>query len=75
MLNETVGPRIHQLNERTGLESKLGDGLTKKWRILRVPPTQAKILAAALTILSFALDCYLPVPLNVAKLAKNAQRP
>jgi C4-dicarboxylate-specific signal transduction histidine kinase len=36
--------------------------------MLRVSPTQAKILAGALTLFSFVLDCYLPVPLNVAKL-------
>jgi signal transduction histidine kinase len=42
--------------------------LKRKWSILRVSPTQAKILAGLLTIFIFALDCDLPVPLNIAKL-------
>ncbi|MFC0401678.1 sensor histidine kinase [Paraburkholderia rhizosphaerae] len=68
MLNQTVGARIHQVTERIGLASSFGGGLRKKWNVLKVSPKQAMILAAALTLFTFVLDCYLPVPLNVAKL-------
>lgn len=68
MLDETTGPRIHQIKQSPGLASSLSDGLRKKWSVLRVSPAQAGVLASALTLLIFALDCYLPVPLNVAKL-------
>gem|GEM_PF-3437627 len=68
MLNESTGPRIHQIKQGAKFANGFGDGLRKKWSVLRVSPAQAKILAGALTLLIFALDCYLPVPLNVAKL-------
>jgi signal transduction histidine kinase len=68
VLNETTGPRIHQIKPGARLASSIGDGLRKKWGVLRVSPAQAKILAGVLTLFIFALDCYSPVPLNVAKL-------
>jgi signal transduction histidine kinase len=68
VLNETTGPRIHQIKQGARLASSVGDELKKKWSVLRVSPAQAKILAGVLTLFTFALDCYAPVPLNVAKL-------
>jgi signal transduction histidine kinase len=68
VLNETTGPRIHQIKESVRLASGFGDELRKKWSVLRVSPAQAAILAGVLTLFIFALDCYLPVRLNVAKL-------
>jgi signal transduction histidine kinase len=68
VLNETAGPRIHQITEGAGLRSRLGGGLRRTWSRLRVSAKQAKILAIALALFTFALDCFLPVPLNAAKL-------
>jgi C4-dicarboxylate-specific signal transduction histidine kinase len=68
VLNETTGPRIHQITQSARLASTFGNGLRKKWSVLRVSPAHALFVASALTLLIFALDCYLPVPLNVAKL-------
>jgi signal transduction histidine kinase len=68
VLNETTGPRIHQIKQSVRLASSVGNGIRKKWSVLRVSPAQAMILACALALIVFALDCYLPVPLNVAKL-------
>jgi len=66
--NETAEPRIRQRTGKVAADSAWRNGLGKGWAVFRLSAGQAKIIAGLITIVSFALDCYLPVPLNVSKL-------